>query len=425
MSTARDRTSGPGGLVRFLAKLGPGLVAGAADDDPSGIGTYSIAGAQFGYTALWTAWFVFPLMAAVQLICARLGMVSGRGLGGLLRKHYGPWALWPACVLLVIANVANIAADLGAMAASTAMVTGVPAWCFTPLYTIMMAVLMGRTSYHAIARIFKWLTLVLFAYVVAAFLAHPDWGNVLHATFVPHMEWSHAFLSTMVAVLGTTISPFLFFWQAIQEVEEERDQGKVTIAQRQGATAEEKRNSRIDVITGMLFSNVIMYFVILTTGATLHLHGQTHITTTEQAAAALRPLAGKATYLLFTLGIIGTGMLSVPVLAGSTAFAIAEGARWRNSLACPPRAAPQFYGVLTASLFAGLALNYLGFGVVAMLFGSAVINGVLAPPLIVVVVLLSTNRNAMGPHTSGPVLRLLGWLTAAVMTFAAVAMFIA
>jgi Mn2+/Fe2+ NRAMP family transporter len=288
-----------------------------------------------------------------------------------------------------------------------------------------MAVLIGRISYHAIARVFKWLTLVLFAYVIAAFFAHPDWGAVAHATFVPRLEWSHPFLSTFVALLGTTISPYLFFWQAIQEVEEERDQGKVTVAQRRGATAEEKRNSRIDVITGMLLSTVIMYSVILTTGATLHVHGQTHITTTEQAAAALRPLAGVATYFLFTLGIIGTGMLSVPVLASSTAFAVAEGAKWRNSLACPPRAAPRFYAVLIATLLVGLGLNYLGFDVVAMLFWSAVINGVLAPPLIIMVVLLSTSRNVMGYHVSGPVLRLLGWLTAAVMTFAAVAMFIA
>jgi len=426
MKITRDSTRSSSGPLRmFLSKLGPGLITGAADDDPSGIGTYSIAGAQFGYLFLWTAWLLFPLMAAIQLICSRLGMVSGRGLGGLLRKHYGPWVLWPACALLIVANTVNIAADLGAMAASTAMVTGVSAWALIPFFTIVLTVLMMWGSYRLIARIFKWLTLVLFAYVISAFLSHPNWHAVWIATVEPHFSWSHDYNSTLVAVLGTTISPFLFFWQAIQEVEEEREQGKLTVAERKGATEEDKANSRVDIITGMLFSNLIMYFVVLTTGATLHLHGQTHLTTTQQVAAALGPLAGKATYLLFTLGIIGTGMLSVPVLAGSTAYAIAEGARWRESLALKPREAPQFYAVLAAAFLGGMALNYLHFGVVAMLFLSAVVNGVLAPPLIVMVVLLSTNRRVMGKHASGRTLQILGWITAVLMTFAAVGMFVA
>ena len=423
MKTAYVREPKPGARLRFLSKLGPGLITGAADDDPSGVGTYSIAGAQFGYACLWTAWFSFPLMAAIQLICARLGMVSGRGLAGLLRERYGHWVLWPACALLAIANVVNMGADLGAMAASTAMVTGIPGYYFAPLYAGLIGSLMAWTSYHRIAKVFKWMTLVLFAYVAAAFLARPNWQGVLHATLIPHVEWSSRYMAIFVAVLGTTISPYLFFWQAIQEVEEKRDHGKTTVAQRRGATEQEKSDSRFDVIIGMLLSNVIMYFIILTTGATLHVHGHTDIVTTQQASEALRPLAGKAAYLLFTLGIVGTGMLSVPVLAGSTAYAIAEAGKWRDSLKYAPRHAPELYAALIASLFLALVLNYAGFGVVAMLFWSAVINGVLAPPLIVLVVILSSDPRVMGRHIASPLLLALGWLTAAVMTLAAVGMF--
>ena len=424
MKETRDCQTSPGKVRRFFAALGPGLITGASDDDPSGIGTYSIAGAQFGYSTLWTAWFLFPLMAAVQLMCARLGMVSGRGLGGLLRIHYGRWVLWPACLLLTIANTINIAADLGGMAAATSMMTGLSAAWFTPVYAIAIVVLMVWSSYRCIASIFKGLTLVLFAYVVAAVLAHPDWHSVLVRTFVPELSNSRTYMATLLAVLGTTISPFLFFWQATQEVEEEREKGRTTVAMRQGATKAEERASRIDVITGMLFSNVIMYFIVLTTAATLHAHGKTSIQTVEQAAEALRPLAGNATYLLFTVGLIGTGMLSVPVLGASTAFAIAEGAGWRNSLEYRPRRAPEFYGVLIVAVLLAAALNYAGFGVVPMLFWSAVLNGVLAPPLIVMVVLLSSNRRIMGDHAASPLLRVLGWLTAAVMLAASVALFI-
>jgi NRAMP (natural resistance-associated macrophage protein)-like metal ion transporter len=409
----------------FLAKLGPGLVTGAADDDPSGIGTYSIAGARFGYAPLWVAWFTFPLMAATQLMCARLGMVSGRGLGALLRLHYGNWILWPACLLLAVANIVNIAADLGAMAASTAMLTAIPRSWLVVVYAVALAAALVWSSYRRIAAALKYMTAVLFAYIVAAWLARPDWSRVLHATILPQIQWSRSFLSTFVAILGTTISPYLFFWQATQVVEEDRERGRVTLAQRQGATEREKADSRVDVLTGMLLSNVIMYFIVLTAAATLHAHGKTHIATTQQAAEALRPLAGRATYLLFTLGIVGTGMLSVPVLAGSTAYAICEGARWPNSLKCPLRAAPHFYVTLAAVLLSGMAMNYAGFGVVSMLFWSAVINGVLAPPLIVLVVLLASKREVMGRHVCSPTVRALGWLTAVVMTLAAVAMFAA
>jgi NRAMP (natural resistance-associated macrophage protein)-like metal ion transporter len=408
----------------FFANLGPGLITGAADDDPSGISTYSVTGASFGYAPLWTALFSFPLMTAVQMMCARLGMVSGRGLAGVIRRRYPRWVLWSACMLLIVANVVNIGADLGGMAATTTLITGIPANYLTPLYGVLIVSLLFWSSYRRIASIFKWLTLVLFAYVIAAFLAHPDWGAVLRSTLVPHIEWTSGYIATFVGILGTTISPYLFFWQATQEVEEERDAGRKTVGQRKGATDEELRSSRTDVLTGMFFSNLVMYFIILTTAATLHAHGETHISTAQQAAEALRPLAGQGAYLLFTLGVIGAGMLGVPVLAGSTAYALAEGFGWRCSLKDKPHVAPRFYAVVAVAMLLGILLTYWGIDAVSMLFWSAVVNGVLAPPLIVLVVLLTSDPKIMGDRVSSPLLRTLGWTTAGVMAFAAVAMFV-
>lgn len=411
-----------GPVRRFFGNLGPGLITGAADDDPSGISTYSVTGAAFGYAQLWTALFSFPLMAAVQLMCARLGMVSGRGVAGVVRRRYPRWVLWGACTLLVIANVINIGADLGGMAEATQLVTGVPSLVWTPLYAGLIVSLLFWSSYRTIARVFKWLTLVLLAYVLAAFLAHPDWHAVLRATLVPRVEWSKQYFATFVGVLGTTISPYLFFWQSSQEVEEERAQGRRSVGKRKGATDEELRRARTDVVTGMFWSNLIMFFIILTTAATLHAHGRTSITTAREAAEALRPLAGDGAYWLFTLGLIGTGMLGVPVLAGSCAYAIAEAGAWRGSLESKPRLARKFYAVVAVAMALGLALDYAGLDAVAMLFWSAVINGVLAPPLIVLVVLLTSDRRVMGDRVNPPLLRWLGWATAAIMTIAALAM---
>jgi NRAMP (natural resistance-associated macrophage protein)-like metal ion transporter len=409
-------------LRRFFAELGPGLITGAADDDPSGISTYSVAGAAFGYAPLWTALLSFPLMAAVQLMCARLGMVSGRGLASVIRHHYSRRVLWGACGLLIVANVVNIGADLGGMAAVTEMVTGVKAVVWTPLYAGFIVSLLFWSSYRQIARIFKWLTLVLFAYVVTAFLAHPDWWAVLRATVVPHVEWSNAYLAILVGILGTTISPYLFFWQAAQEVEEDRAAGRRTVQQRRGATDEELRRARTDVLTGMFFSNLVMYFIILTTAATLHASGQTTIATARQAAEALRPLAGDGAYWLFAIGLIGTGMLGVPVLAGSCAYAVAEAEGWRGSLEDTPRLARRFYAVVAVSMLVGLILNFVRLDAVTMLFWSAVVNGVLASPLIVLVVLLTGDRAVMGTRVNPPLLRWLGWATAAIMTAAAAGM---
>jgi NRAMP (natural resistance-associated macrophage protein)-like metal ion transporter len=409
---------------RFFADLGPGLITGAADDDPSGISTYSVAGASFGYMPLWTALFSFPLMAAVQLMCARLGLVTGRGLAGVVRRYYSRWVLWSACALLIVANVFNIGADLGGMAGATEMMTGIKSYYWIPLYTILIISLLFFSTYRQFARIFKWLTMVLFAYIAAAFFARPDWHSVLSATFVPRVEWSSAFLATFVGILGTTISPYLFFWQASQEVEDERALGRTTIKQREGATAKELRVARTDVITGMFFSNLVMYFIILTTAATLHAHGQTNIATARQAAEALRPLAGNAAYLLFSMGLIGTGILAVPVLAGSAAYAVSEAAGWRGTLEDRPQLSRKFYALIAIAMLLGLALDFVGFNAVKMLFYSAVLNGVLAPPLIVLVVLLTSNSKIMGIRVSSRPLRYIGWAAAGIMTAASIGMFV-
>ncbi len=414
-----------GPLQRFFRDLGPGLITGAADDDPSGISTYSVAGAAYGYTSLWTALFSFPLMAAVQLMCARLGMVTGRGLAAVIRTRYPPPVLWFACALLLVANIFNIGADLGGMADAMQMVTGIGRYFGTPFFACLIVALLLWTSYRTIARIFKWMTLVLFAYAITAFLARPDWPQVMRATFIPHLEWSRSYLSVLVGILGTTISPYLFFWQAAQEVEEDRERGKTTVAQRRGSTDKELIAATKDVVTGMFFSNLVMYFIILTTAATLHAHGMKNIETARQAAEALRPLAGNGAYWLFTLGLVGTGMLGVPVLAGSCAYAIAEAARWRAaSLNNKLYLARRFYGVIAVSMLVGLALNYAGFNAVKMLFWSAVLNGVLAPPLVILVVLLTSDKKVMGKRANAPGAQVLGWICAGFMSAAAVAMLV-
>lgn len=409
---------------RFFRELGPGLITGAADDDPSGISTYSVTGAAFGFAQLWTVFFAFPLMTAVQIMCARLGLVSGQGLAGVIRRRYPKWVLLGACLLLAIANTVNIGADLGGMAEAMEMMTGLSSFVWLPLFAVLVVVLLIWSSYRQMARVFKWLTLVLFAYVVAAFMAHPRWSEVLRATVVPRIEWSSSYIATFVAILGTTISPYLFFWQCAQEVEEERAMGRRTIHARRGATNEELRGANIDVMTGMAFAGVVMYFIILTTGATLYTSGQRDIETARQAAEALKPLAGNAAYLLFTVGLVGTGMLGIPALAGSAAYAVAEAMHWRGSLNDRPRQAMKFYGVLAAAVGLGLALDYLKVNAVKMLFYAAVINGVLAPPLIVLVTMLTSDEKVMGNRVNSPLLKWLGWLTALVMAAATVAMLV-
>src|SRR5213592_4464497 len=374
-------------LVRYFKLLGPGLVTGASDDDPSGITTYSIAGASLGYSMLWTALATFPLMAAVQLICARIGLVTGRGLAGALRHHYPRPFLYAACLLLLAANVFNIAADLAGMGESAKMLTGLPTLVFVPLFGVGIMLGTVYTSYATFARYLKWMTAMLFSYIAAAFIAGPNWRAVLHASVVPEIRWDAVYVSTLVGVLGTTISPYLFFWQASQEVEEEKAHGRRTSAQRRGATPHELSDARLDVMTGIGFSNLVFYFIILTTASTLNRAGITEIETAREAAEALRPLAGNAAYLLFALGLIGTGLLA-------------------------------------GAIVGGMLLDAFGTNPIRMLFLSAVVNGILAPPLLVLVMLVSSNPKIMGEHTNGVWLNVLGWAAAAVMAAAAVAFFL-
>jgi len=410
-------------VVRYFRMLGPGLVTGASDDDPSGITTYSVAGAAYGNGFLWTAIITFPLMAAIQLICARIGLVTGRGLAGAVGRHYPRPLLLSACLILLVANVFNIAADLGGMAEAAAMLTGLPARPFILVFGVGITGVTVYTSYATFARSLKWLTAVLFAYIAAAVLARPDWFAVLRATVVPAFQWNERAVGTLVAILGTTISPYLFFWQASQEVEEEKGRGKRTLAQRRGATAHELADARLDVNTGMFFSNVVMYFIILATAATLYRTGLHDIQTAKQAAEALRPLAGDAAYLLFGLGLIGTGRLAVPVLAGSASFAVAEIFKWRAGLDLKPRPAWRFYLVLAGAIVCGMVLDVFETNPIRILFLSAVLNGLLAPPLMLLVMLVGNNRKIMGEDVNGFWLNLVGWLATAVMAAAAVAFF--
>jgi NRAMP (natural resistance-associated macrophage protein)-like metal ion transporter len=408
-------------LVRYFSILGPGLVTGASDDDPSGITTYSVAGAALGYGMLWTALVTLPLMAAVQLICARIGLITGGGLAAAIRRHYPRPFVYLACLLLLVANVFNIAADLAGMADATHMLTGVPSLVSLPLFGLVVLATTIFVAYATFARYLKWLTAVLLAYVATAFIAEPNWRQVAVAIVAPGLSWDSRYVGTLVAVLGTTISPYLFFWQASLEVEEEKARGRRDLTQRRGATAHELADARLDVISGMFFSNLVMFFVMLATGATLHTSGQREITSAQQAAEALRPLAGDGAYLLFALGLIGTGLLAVPVLAGSASFAIAELFRWRAGLDLSPRRGRRFYLIFALAVLAGLVLDLAGTNPIRMLVLSAVLNGLLAPPLLVLVMLLSGSRRVMGEHTNGPWLSLLGWSATAVMSLAAVA----
>jgi NRAMP (natural resistance-associated macrophage protein)-like metal ion transporter len=410
-------------IVRYFSMLGPGLVTGASDDDPSGITTYSVAGASLGFGMLWTAIVTFPLMAAIQLVCARIGLVSGRGLAGALRQQYPRGFLYAACLILLVANVFNIAADLGGMADAAVMLTGIPSVVWVPVFGFSILAVTVYTSYATFARYLKWLSAVLFAYIASAFLARPDWTRALLASVVPHLEWNKDSITTFVGILGTTISPYLFFWQASQEVEEERRQGRRTLAQRRGSSEHELRDARLDVNTGMFFSNVVMYFIILATAATLYQAGHRDITSSRQAAEALRPLAGNAAYILFGVGLIGAGLLAIPVLAGSASYAVAELFAWRAGLDYRPRQARRFYLVLGGSIVAGMILDVFNTNPIRMLFWSAVLNGLLAPPLMVLVMLVGNNRKIMREHTNSRGLNLLGWTATATMTAAALAFF--
>ena len=411
-------------IKRALMVLGPGLVTGASDDDPSGIGTYTQAGASFGFATLWMAPFTLPMMAAVQFICAKIGMVSGMGLAAVLRQHYARWVVYGAVSLLVIANTINAGTDIGAIAAAINLLLPIPALALVVPTAVLIVTVQIFCSYALISRIFKWLTLTLFAYIAAAFLARPHWREVLVATIVPTIRFDHQYLMTMVAILGTTISPYLFFWQASQEVEEELSMGRETLDQREGATDRELKIAEIDVDAGMFFASVVFYFVILASAATLHVAGKTNIQTATEAAEALKPLSSGLASYLFALGLIGSGILAVPVLTGASAYAIGEAFGWKCGLDEKLHTAPRFYAVIIVSTLVGMLINFLKIAPVTALFWTAVINGVLAPPLLIMIMLVSNNGKIMGQRVNGKLTNFIGWTTAALMSAAALGMFL-
>jgi NRAMP (natural resistance-associated macrophage protein)-like metal ion transporter len=409
---------------KLLQVLGPGLITGASDDDPSGIATYSQVGAQFGFSLGWVMLFSWPLMCAIQEISARIGRVTGRGIAGNLKRHYPIRVVYGIVFLLVIANVINLGADLGAMGAALKLLIGGPALLYVAVFGLVSVLLEVFSRYSRYVSVLKWLTLSLFSYVGVTFLVHIPWRTVGHNLIVPHIVFSAPYLTAVVAILGTTISPYLFFWQAEEEVEEikERPDAKPLERAPEQATAEFNR-IRVDTYVGMGLSNLVALFIILTTAATLNAHGVTDIQTSAQAAEALRPIAGPFAFAVFALGIIGTGMLALPVLAGSSAYALGETFGWHVGLARKPRRAKAFYGAIAAATLLGVGLNFSPIDPIKALFWSAVINGVVAVPVMVLMMRLSGNRAAMGDFRLHWGLKIGGWIATLVMAAAAVGLF--
>ena len=414
----------PNLLRRFFRTLGPGVITGAADDDPSGIATYSIAGAQLGTSLLWTALLTWPLMSMVQMMCARVGMVTGRGLAGALRRKFDRRLVLLASLFLLGANTINIGADLAGMADAAEMLTGFDSHLFVVAFGVAIACATIWLRYHQIANTLKWLCLVLFSYVITAFIVHPNWSAAVHDTFTPSWPKGHVAWQTLVAILGTTISPYLFFWQASQEVEEEKAKGRRMCRERQGATKREIVSRKMDVGVGAFFAVLIMYFIMLTTASTLHRHGITHIETSRQAAEVLGPLAGRFAAVIYTVGILGVGFLAIPTLSGSAAYALSETMHWKEGLDEKLKSARAFYGVIIISTVAGIALDFANINPVRALFWTAVINGLLAPFLLVGLLIVASNKEIMMGQPSSMLSRALVGLTALIMFGAAFGMFL-
>lgn len=409
---------------KLLQILGPGLITGASDDDPSGIATYSQAGAQFGFQMCWTLLFSWPLMCIIQEICARIGRVSGRGLAGVIKAQFHPAALYGIVALLIIANTINIGADLGAMAAALKLVIGGPTLVWLLMFATGSVLLQVFVHYSKYVTVLKWLTLSLFSYVAVTFAVKVPWLDVARNTFVPKISFDAAYLTVVVAILGTTISPYLFFWQAGQEVEEIKEQKDVKPLKHAPEQAEMAFSRiRIDTYLGMGFSNLVAFFIVITAGATLNANGVTDIQTSAQAAEALRPIAGDLVFWVFALGIIGTGLLALPVLAGSSAYAVGEALGWKVGLGQRYSRAKGFYGILAASTAVGLGLNYSALDPVKALFWSAVINGVVAVPLMVMIMLVASRKGTMGRFVLPLGLKVGGWMATTVMLLAAGGMF--
>ena len=416
------------GLIGWLQVLGPGLITGASDDDPSGIGTYSQVGSQFGYGLLWTALFTFPLMAAVQELCSRIALQTGVGLAVALRRKFPAWLVGLAILGLLGANLFNVGADLGAIAAGGSLLSGGAVralWLVVPAALLIIAMELFAT-YATIFKIFKWLTLALFAYVITAFFAHPPLMTVLRATFIPHLEFSKDFVMALVAVVGTTISPYLFFWQASSEVDEMVAAGATAplIGRQRRLKIAELRAARFDIVVGMAFSNLVMYFIILTSAAVLHANGKTSVQTAAQAASALAPLAGPFAFVVFSVGLIGTGLLAVPILAGSATYALKEFLGLSGTLASKPKHRPTFYLMLALATLAGVVMNFTPLDPIRALFITAVINGVVAPPLLVLIVLLGADKRIMKRRASGRLSLTLTGVATVFMGIAAIVMLV-
>ncbi len=406
---------------KFLRILGPGIIVGASDDDPSGIGTYSIAGATLGFSTLWTALITFPMMAAVQFICAKIGLVTGKGLAAVLKQHYSKALLYPVVVGLLIANTINAGADIGAIAAALNLLIPIRIIALIVPISLTLIALQLWGSYKTIAKTFKWLCLALFAYIGAALFAHPSLREVLRGTFFPSVHWNADYLSTLVAILGTTISPYMFFWQANQEVEEDIAMGRTYSWQRKGTTDQELKYAALDVNIGMLFSNVVMYFIIVATAATLFKSGHRNIQTAADAAAALVPLVGRGAEIFLAIGLIGAGLLAIPILTSSSAYALSEAFGWKFGLSAQPGRAPQFYSVIAISTFVGMEMNFMGLSPIKALFWTAVINGLLAPILLVVIMIIANNKKIMGSRSNGFGINIIGWTTAVALALAGIA----
>jgi len=413
----------PSRTKRLLSVLGPGLITGASDDDPSGIGTYSQAGAQLGFGVGWTMLLAYPLMVAIQEISARIGRVTGHGIAGNVCRNFPASSIWFLIVLLFVANTINIAADLGAMADSLKLLIGGTATFYVVAFGVVSVLAQVLLEYKLYVSVLKWLTLCLFAYVLALAAVHIPWDEAIEGLLIPRISFEVNFLTTLLAVLGTTISPYLFIWQSSQEAEDQRiDRNKKPLKLDHSGHEGELRRIRIDTLVGMAFSNIIAIAIIMTTAATLHKAGIRDIQSSAQAAAALRPLAGRFAELLFALGIIGTGLLAIPVLAGSTAYAIGEGRKWPVGLSRKPKQAAAFYGVLAVSSGLGVALNFAPIDPIKALYWSAVINGVLAAPVMIMLMLLARRRKVMGDLVIGGWLYWLGWLSTAAMALCTLGM---
>jgi NRAMP (natural resistance-associated macrophage protein)-like metal ion transporter len=406
----------------FIGRLGPGLVTGAADDDPSGIGTHSQIGAQFGYGLAWTFVLSFPLMVVIQEVAAEIGRVTGAGIASNLRRHYPRPLLWAMVGLLLVANVVNLGADLSAMGAALVLLTGGNPVLYTLLFGIVCVVLEVALSYERYAAILKWTTLSLFTYVAVVIVSPVPWGRALTSLVVPELQWNAAYATAMVAILGTTISPYLFFWQASQEIEEQHRHHAKPLCLAPKTAGPELRRIRTDTLTGMAVSAIVSLAIVFATAATLNAHGITDIATSSQAAEALQPIAGQFAFLMFALGIIGTGLLAVPVLAGSAAYAVTEMAGVAGSLDARPLKARTFYATIAVTTMAGASLNSVGVDPVRALYWAAVVNGVLAAPLMAVMMLIVRNKRAMGRLTLSRGATILGWGATLVM-FAATALF--